>query len=249
VVLRIDLFCQHAGVVSFVVHLAAAETGGEGDDGLIVQFGHQGQDSGTIDAAGQEQAIGNVGTLMDAHAVRQCRIQPLDGVVHADLLRPTCRQGLPLPPFDDPTAADHNGFAGKDAFDAAENGLPARGELQLQQFLPLPVLHRRLDQARGDQCLWFRCEGEQIVTFDVVQRFNAERVAGQNEARFRRVVNRDCVHSPQVAGEIDPVAPVQPKRNFTIRLRPERRVRHRPAQFHIVVDLAIRDQRGAARFV
>ena len=86
----------------------------------------------------------------------------------------------------------------------------------------------------------------------VIERLDAERVAGEDQAAGRRIVQRHRVHAAQMPGEIEPVAAIEMQRQLAIRLGRER---DRPrgtqifAQFDVIVDLAIGDQRRAARLV
>ena len=70
---------QGAGPIPFIVGLGAGEAGGKGAHGLFIQPGHQGQQGGTIDAAGKKHAKRHVGALMDFDTIKKDLLQLLQG--------------------------------------------------------------------------------------------------------------------------------------------------------------------------
>src|SRR5690606_6760774 len=83
----------------------------------------------------------------------------------------------------------------------------------------------------------------------VVERLDAERVAREDELSLLRVVERDRVHAAQGFGEAEAAEPPEKKRRLAIRARREADSRERLAELDMVVDLAVGDERGAARLV
>ena len=120
------------------------------------------------------------------------------------------------------------------------------GELQLQQLLARRRPHRARHQARLQQRL--RLGGERQPAGDLgdIQRLDAERVARQRHRALHALVDGDRVHATQMLRVVRALAQPQMQRRFAVAVGGEADRRHRHAQFAVVVDLAVADQRRGA---
>ena len=153
--------------------------------------------------------------------------------------------------FDDAPALGHDRLARKQALDAGKRCSPAGGELELQQFVAAFGEHPRLHHSGSDQRLRFGGEGQPRIRLRVIQRLDAERVAGEDQpAGLGRpvpgVVNGDRVHAAQVLDEVGAVLEVQMQRRFAIGPGNENVLAQSRAQLWSVVDLRVGDQRDPA---
>ena len=101
----------------------------------------------------------------------------------------------------------------------------------------------------ANQALRLGGEGEALGGLGVIERLDAERIARQHQPPRRRIVQRDRIHAAQMAREIEPVPAIEMQRQLAIRRGRENGVGQRRAQLEVIVDLAIGDERRAARLV
>ena len=91
-----------------------------------------------------------------------------------------------------------------------------------------------------------------MLRLGIIERLDAERVAGEHQAPGARIVQCHGVHAAQMLGEVEAVAPVEMQWQLAIRLGRERQ-RPRAVQFlaqlDVVVDLGVGDQRRPTRLV
>ena len=223
------------------------ESGRVGPDLASAAPGHAGEDGAAVDAAREEQAQRGVAPLVDAHAVEQGLVQAPQGLRLRELHRPARRQRGPHAPLADASVADDDRLAGKQAPDRLEPGPGPGREPELQELSHGPGRDLGRYEARGDQRLGLRGEGEVLRRLDIVERLDAERVARQDQAAGARIIQGERVHAAQLAHAVDASPFIKVQDRFTVRRRRERRVGERvPAQLDVIVDLAIDHERAAA---
>ncbi len=190
---------------------------------------------------------------MEAHAFKQGSIEPCQSLVRVDRQRAAFGQRLASAALDDTPLAYHHGLSGKDSIYPGEDRLAAGGELHLHELVAHRADKPGHDDPGFDQCPGFGRERERARRLGIIERLDAERVAREYQPSRRRVVQCDGVHSAQMRGELEPVTAVQMQRQLAIRLGREDGCRlpaaELAAQLDVVVDLPVRDQRGAARLV
>ena len=159
------------------------------------------------------------------------------------------RQCLDAPPLDDAAFRDDERFARQHARDSGEDRVAAGGELQLEQFIAR--LPHQLDRhgARSEDRLRFRREDEALRRLGIIERLDAERIAAENQPPGRRIVQRDRIHAAQMFREIETEFAIEMQRQLAIRASGDLRLRHFGMELEIIIDLAIRHQRGATRLV
>ena len=236
-----------AGLLALIVGGAGVgEAHGVRPHRMPVEPRHHGQQRGAVDAARQEHAVGHVGALVDGDAVLERRVETTLGVGLVAGLGAAVGQGGAAQALDDAALGDDQRLAGQHPLDAFEDGLAARGELELEEGVARPRIDPWRRQAGGEQRLGFGGEGQATGGLEVIQRLDAERVAGQQQALGGRVVERDGVHAAQALGEARAVAAVEMQRHLAVGLGGEIDPRQGLALLDVVVDFGVGHQRRAA---
>ena len=70
-------------------------------------------------------------------------------------------------------------------------------------------------------------------------------IAGEDEARVSRVIDRDRIHAAKKIGESGPAPLIEMKRHFAIGAGSKAGGAHLSPQFRIIVDFAVGDENGA----
>ena len=99
-------------------------------------------------------------------------------------------------------------------------------------------------QARLQQRLRFRGERQPAGDLGDIQRLDAERVARQRHRALHALMDGDRVHAAQMLRVVGALAQPQMQRRLAVAVGGEADRRHRRAQFAVIVDLAVADQRG-----
>ncbi len=185
---------------------------------------------------------------MHLDAVQQCPLQFGQGRCFVHGPGRVQGQGGPAAAVDNAALGDDQCLARQNPVNAVEYTTPAGGKLHLQQFVQGPVVQFAGPQPGTDQGRWFGGEGETEIAFDVVDRFDAKGITGQDQLPRGRIVDGNGIHATQLFGEIDAVAAVKMQGRLAIGPGlPGHRISffvQGLAQFHIIIDLGIGDQRG-----
>ena len=154
---------------------------------------------------------------------------------------------VPVTPDADPAVLHRQCVAGKELLHALEQGLLADGELKGQVFGQRAGVGGDLRQKR-QQGLGLRGEDEMIADDRVVERLDAEAVAGAEQAPFPFVPDGKGEHAAQVPDAFVAVAVVGGENRLGVRCGAEPpAVAEGLAQFQVVVDLAVVDDGRAVR--
>ena len=204
---------------------------------------------GGIDTAREEHAVRHVGALMQPDALLENAIEYGERGLLADRHDRAMRQRLDAPALDDAAFGDDQRLARQDARNAGEDRVAAGGELQLEQFVAR--LPHQLDRhrVRSEDRLRLRGEDQALRRLGIVKRLDAERIAAENETANTGIMQRDRIHAAQMLGEIETEFAIEMQRQLAIRGGGDFRFRHLGMKLAVIIDLAIRDQRGAARLV
>ena len=149
--------------------------------------------------------------------------------------------GGDAPSFDDES------LPRQDPRNAPENRLPSGGELKIQQFAARGFAHHGPHDARREQCPGLGGEVEPARRFGVIERLDAERIARQDQAAGRGIVDGDRVHAAQPVGEFGTILQVKMQRRLAVGLGAKRRAGQFVEQFDVIVNLAVGDERGTVR--
>ncbi len=243
-VVRAERLGYYRGMFALIRGSRRIEAGGVCQNRLAVQARHQCEQSGAVDAARQEHAVRNVAALMQIDALFQRAIQPFQRRVLIDVLRAALGDVRHTAAVQHVAVGAGQCLAGQQALDAFEDRLGTGGELQLQQLLARRGPHHARHQSCLQQRLRFRGERQPAGYLGDVQRLDAERVARQRHRALHAFMDCDRVHATQVLRVVGALAQPQMQRRFAVAVGGKADPRHRHAQFAVIVDLAVADQRG-----
>ena len=145
--------CQATRVITFIRCTASWKAHCEGLHRCFVYPRHHGQQGRRIDAAGKKHAIGNIGALVEAHAVFHDSVQPRQGVILFCHLRRASRKRIETPTGHDAPSFNHQRFPGQNPHDLRQRCFASGGKLKLQYFVAGMGIFFRHHQARGNQRL------------------------------------------------------------------------------------------------
>ena len=185
----------------------------------------------------------------DATLSSSAAVEPIERRVLVDRSPARPRAGRRPAPLDHVPFGAGQRLARQHAMDAGEDRLGAGGELQLQQLLARGADARRARPSPASRsALRLGREGEAAVDRRRIERLDAERIARQRDGAGRALVDRDRIHAAQVVGEATTVAQPEMQRRLAIAVRSRNATSGSlGAEFAVIVDLAVRDQRGAGR--
>ncbi len=187
---------------------------------------------------------------MKAHGVGKGGVEPGQCLIFVERHRTEIGQCRTAATLDDSAASNHHGFPRQHPVDPGEDRLAPGGELHLYELVARPASECRSDKARFDQRARLGGKGETVRRLGVIERLDAERIAGQDQASGARIVQCHGVHAAQLQSEVEPIAAVEMQRQLAIGLGREHdrpRARQFLAQLEVVVDFPIGDQRRTAR--
>ncbi len=117
---------------------------------------------------------------MEQHGVAQHDVEPFQCLRRIERDGRTLRQRVAPATLDHPPLRHDQDLAWQHALDALEDRVAPSRELQLQELVQHLGLDLRLGEARFDQRLRLRREGEAIRRLEIIERLDAERVAGEH---------------------------------------------------------------------
>jgi len=133
-------------MLAFIRGARSVETGGVGAHRLGVQARHQGDQGRAVDPAGQKHAVRHVAALVQIDAFFQRTVKAGQRRIFVDVFRTALGEPGNPAAIKDMTVGAGDCLARQHALNALEDRVGARGELQLQQFLPRRRPHRAPDQ-------------------------------------------------------------------------------------------------------
>ena len=184
---------------------------------------------------------------MQEHAVHEHSIKLDECVLFSLRAGRQVGQGGAALALDNSTAAHQEGFAGKHPFDPGKRGGAAGGELKLEHFVAAHRVQATLHQTGSQHRLRFGGEDKAALGLGVVERFDAEGIASQEQGAAHRIVQGQSVHAPQSVHEAGALASIEMKGRLAVRSAGKGHPVQFLAQFPIVINFSIADQGAALR--
>ncbi len=225
----------------------AFETDVEGVDRTTGQVGHQRRDEAGVDAAADERAERHVRDEHPLDRRAQLAVERILGLAvgQHQLVRIV---GPPVGPDVERAAAQRKGMPRRQLAYAAEDRMRRRYELALEVQAQRRRIEFGRDRRMREHGLQLRAEHERRAVPRVVERLDAQVIAGGEERLRAGVPEREREHPAQVRDDV--LAPLRPPGQYRLGVarRAERPAAARQfvAQLTEVVDFAVEDQRHAA---
>jgi len=216
----------------------------EGPHGPSAQLGDQGEEGAGVDPAGQEQSVRDIGPEMLDHDAPDERLEFLHGLLETDASGPQLERG-PVPMLAQVESGIHHERRSRgEAADAVhEAGFP-RVEAMLKELDEGLGLELGLARPDREQSLQLGGEEEPVGKLRVVERLDAEAIAGEHELSRCQVVEGEGEHPVQRGEGGQAVQGVGVEDDLAVRSRLEAsapRLQSRP-ELHEIVDFTIGDQ-------